>query len=87
MTVMVDRLSMCLPNIKWKGNEYCHLFADSVTELHLFAEKLGLKGERFQDYSKLPHYDLTNDMRIKAIKIGAIEVGRKEVVEYMKKEW
>ena len=56
----------------WKGKKWCHLFADSVDELHGFAEKMGLKRGWFQD-KRVPHYDLTESKRSIALKQGAIE--------------
>lgn len=52
------------------GNHWCHLFADTVEELHEFARKLGLRKSWFQDRS-LPHYDLTPNKRRQALSVGA----------------
>ena len=36
-----------------------HLVADTLQELHEFAEKVGLKRKWFQDHKDHPHYDIT----------------------------
>lgn len=62
----------------------CHLFADTIDELHVFALKIGMKIEWFQDKKKLPHYDLTPDRRARAVRAGAREVSKYELVEFMR---
>ena len=54
-----------------KYNKCCHLFADTLQELHQFAKQLGLKIELFQNRINLPHYDITQNKRKLAIKYGA----------------
>ena len=62
-----------------------HLIADSVTELHLFAETLGLRREWFQEHDKHPHYDLTTPrMRAKAVVCGAVLVSSREILRLSK---
>lgn len=51
----------------------CHLVADTVEELQEFARRLGMKAEWFQDH-RVPHYDVSMQMREKAVSLGAIEV-------------
>ncbi len=70
--VYVDRLM----KTGFFGGKSCHLTADNVTELKLFAcGKLGLKvsniHERGKDSSL--HFDLTPRMRELAIQRGALE--------------
>lgn len=52
----------------------CHLTADSMAELHEFAERIGLRREWFQEDSVEPHYDLTPRRRRRALKEGAVFV-------------
>lgn len=47
-----------------------HLIADTLTELHEFAQSLGLKREWFQPKS-YPHYDLFRGKPKLALKGGA----------------
>lgn len=51
----------------------CHLFADSVDELHAFAAGLGLLRRWFQRHRVCDHYDLTPAKRALALRLGAIE--------------
>lgn len=87
MAVYVDPIMTCLPNPRWKWDKSCHLIADSLDELHGFAKRLGLRYEWFQrdkangGSSTLPHYDLTVGKRAEAVRIGAIELTREQMVE------
>ena len=60
-----------------------HMVADSLEELHLFAETIGLKRHFFEGVRKgHPHYDLTNKtIMSKAIENGATIVSSKKVLE------
>jgi hypothetical protein len=60
----------------------CHMFAgpeDPLEELHVFAERIGLKRRWFQEKST-PHYDLTPARRRAAVAAGAVELDRKAAV-------
>lgn len=71
--IYVDSLKECTPKKGWRWTSYCHMFADSLEELHEFASKIGMRRNWFQD-KKLPHYDLTAKRRTVAVSLGAIEV-------------
>lgn len=58
----------------------CHLYADSLDELHKFALKLGMKRSWFQEHDLCPHYDLVPAKRTKAIQLGAIEHDNEKAV-------
>jgi hypothetical protein len=75
MAVYVDNLS----DWGWRHGRSCHMIADSVTELLEFAESIGLRREWFQPNSS-PHFDLTEDARTAAVKMGAIELDRRAFV-------
>lgn len=64
-----------------------HMVADSLIELHDFANKIGLKRHYFHGVRKKhPHYDLTNStIYIKAIEAGAITVTSKEIINVCNK--
>lgn len=82
MSVYVDPLIACLPNRRWRYTQSCHLFADTVEELHAFAARLGLLHSWFQHRpGRLPHYDLTKGMRARAVAMGATELtDRMEII-------
>lgn len=61
------------PRARRLGHRWCHLFADSLPELHAFAQRIGLDTGWFQD-RRLPHYDLTPMRRIAAVQAGAVEI-------------
>ena len=78
MTVMVDELQV------WGHAKHrcfkdgsAHLTADTVEELHAFAERLGLRRAWFQPRSS-PHYDLSPAKRAKALVLGAVFVSARE---------
>ena len=49
MTIYVDELFTAPHSPRWPYTQACHLFTDgSEEELHVFAEKLGLKRAWFQ---------------------------------------
>lgn len=74
MTVYVD------PLVKWGGSKSfcwkksCHLMADTLTELHDFASRLRMKRSWFQKHRSVAHYDLTENKRKQAVRMGAQEV-------------
>ncbi|MFZ6768033.1 DUF4031 domain-containing protein [Undibacterium sp. Di26W] len=74
MAVYVDRARYEL-----RGELWCHMVADSIDELHAFAKSLGLRKDWFQSTS-FPHYDLTVFFREKALYLGAIEGGRRQII-------
>jgi hypothetical protein len=75
MAVYVDKLV----DYSWRHGPSCHLIADSVEELITFAVELGLRAEWFQPRSS-PHFDLTREGRIAAVRHGAIELNNREFV-------
>jgi len=57
--------------IPYHGKLFCHLVADSIPELHAFAEKISIKCCWFH---KGDHYDLNSAQRELAVQAGAREV-------------
>lgn len=68
---------------------------DSLIELHLFAERLGLKRRWFQNHAKYPHYSLCRRTKEgiykpykykieQAIELGAVPVTSRELIKSMK---
>jgi len=60
------------------------MLADTVDELHMMADKLGLKREWFQPKST-PHYDICQAKRKKAIEFGAIEIDMHQTAALIKR--
>ena len=84
VSVYVDAL------IVWGGDEAprcfrhkpsCHLYADTLEELHAFALRIGMRRAWFQNHPTVKHYDLTAPKRQKAIALGAIEHDRRQSVD------
>lgn len=75
MAVYVDNA-----RIPWRGKLWCHLVADSVDELHLFASRLGLRRSWFQKFATYPHYDVTVECRKNALALGAFEGTRPQII-------
>ncbi len=78
MSIYVDPISKCAKKAgfsRWRWDESCHMFADSLEELHRFAAMIGMKRSWFQmGRTGIPHYDLTRRRRVEAVKAGAIEL-------------
>jgi len=73
MAVYVDRLMNHGWVLRGRNVPNCHMFADSIEELHAMAETIGMKRSWFQDKPRFPHYDLTASRRESAIAHGAID--------------
>lgn len=82
--IYVDRL-FSHPGAPRLFRQSCHLIADTEAELHDFAvDRLKMKREWFQP-KPFPHYDLTPNRRIAAVKYGAVEVTNRELVRHMRR--
>lgn len=62
----------------------CHMFADTLPELHAMASAIGMDRAWFQPLS-FPHYDVSLSRRAAAIQRGAIEVDRRAGYEIRKR--
>ena len=71
MTVYVDDAVTL-----WRGRRWAHLMADTLDELHAMAERLGVPRRAFQDKRSGAHYDLTEDLRGQALRLGAVAISR-----------
>ena len=83
MSVYVDPIGEWGTSAAWRWNKSCHMFADTEDELHVIAQRIGLKRAWFQNSPSMPHYDLTESKRRQAIKAGAQEVEWKFMAEFM----
>jgi Protein of unknown function (DUF4031) len=80
MSVYVDDWRQ-LATVGATTSRWSHMTADSTEELQAFAAKLGLPNRAFQQKRNNPvydHYDLTEELREKAISLGAVPVGWRE---------
>ena len=83
MTVYVDDMRKPVRLNRFVAN-WSHLYADTSEELAVFAFKLGLKPEWLQYAgSWKEHYDVTDEKRQLAIKLGAVPVTYRETGVYM----
>lgn len=62
------------------GQRWSHLVADSLEELHNFAELLALPRRWFHAAAKYPHYDVTASVRQRALLVGAQPGTRRQVI-------
>lgn len=79
MTVYVDRARNPLGRMVM-----CHMIADSYLELIQMAKAIGMRHEWFQRGS-FPHFDVSVSRRAKAVRLGAVEVDRRELVRIMRR--
>lgn len=61
-----------------------HMYADSLSELHAMARRLGLKRKWFQDHATLKHYDLTETRRRQAVTAGVIEHTSEQLKDFIR---
>lgn len=82
MTVYVDSMRAPL-----RGMIVCHMLADTDEELHAMAQAIGMDRRRHQKAgTPHSHYDIPWDKRGLAIELGAVEIGRREVGELIRKK-
>jgi hypothetical protein len=79
MTVYVDDAKN-----EFRGMIMSHMIADTVDELHQMADDLGLFRAWYQPKS-FPHYDVTPRVSQQAIRLGAIAVTQRELVEVIRR--
>jgi len=76
MAVLVDQAIW-----NWRGRRWAHMVSDvSYEELHVFAESLGIPRRAFQG----DHYDVPEDYRAEAIRLGALEVDARVLVRRLR---
>lgn len=80
MAIYVDFVS-----IEFKGYKWCHMLADSLQELHEFADLIEVDKRLFHKKASYPHYDITTQMREAALENGAIKASRKQIIDAAKK--
>jgi hypothetical protein len=76
MAVLVDQAIW-----NWRGRRWAHMVSDvSYDELHAFAESLGIPRRAFQG----DHYDVPEDYRTEAIRLGAHAVDARVLVRRLR---
>ncbi|QNP41668.1 DUF4031 domain-containing protein [Lysobacter solisilvae (ex Woo and Kim 2020)] len=68
----------------WRGQRWAHLMADTLDELHAMAARLGIPRRAFQDKASGAHYDVTAELRERAIALGAQAISRHRERELVK---
>lgn len=82
MTVYVDGAENALGRMVM-----CHMLADTRDELFAMADRIGVARRWYQGFEKAscPHFDIAKSKRELAVKAGAVELGRHELVAVMKR--
>ena len=75
MAVFVDNAA-----VPYRGKARYHLMADTLAELHAFAQTAGIKRCWFHNTRGHPHYDITSEQRSAALELGAQAVTTKALV-------
>ena len=75
MAVYVDRA-----RVQFKEKLRCHLMADTLEELHIFAQNMNIDARLFHRNASYPHYDITLEMRMFVIAHGAIDADRRTII-------
>lgn len=60
----------------WRGQRWAHLMADTLIELHALAQRLEIPRRAFQNKTSGAHYDVTAELRERAIALGAVPISR-----------
>jgi len=81
VTIYVDALQVYGhgPRFARQGGS-CHLVATTHEELHAFAERLGLRRAWHQLHRLASHYDIAASVRVRAVRLGAVEIAGREMV-------
>lgn len=81
MSVYVDPIMNHGGSDSFPWAKSCHMYADSLDELHAIAATIGMRRSWFQD-KRVPHYDLTTSRRAAARRAGAIAHTREQAVAF-----
>ncbi len=85
MAVYVDPILRHGGSKSFRWPRSCHMYADTLEELHAMAQAIGMKREWFQNDADHPHYDLVPARRIRAVELGAIEHDRYQAVDFWRR--
>lgn len=66
----------------------CHMWADSIDELHAMADALGMRREWLHapPDAKWPHYDVSRSRKMMAISKGAVLTDRLGFIEFIARQ-
>ncbi|KVD71816.1 hypothetical protein WK57_30465 [Burkholderia ubonensis] len=82
MTVYVDDMRAAYGRMKM-----CHMVADTDEELHAMAARIGVARRHHQKPGTVhSHYDVCMSMRVRAVKLGAVEIDRRKLAEIIKRK-
>ena len=79
--IYVSGIYKCIRTKKWRYDEISYMIADTLAELHLKAQKLGLQRKWFTGYC----YNLTVSRRALVIRAGAEVL--EDVGKFTEKTW
>jgi hypothetical protein len=79
MTVYVDDMNQSYTNRFRRKLIMSHMMADTVEELHVMADKIGVNRRWFQSPDREPHYDICKSKKEQAIQEGAISITHKQL--------
>lgn len=82
MAVYVDQLRQYPEKVKGY-DKWCHLVADSLSELMAFSCRIGLRSTWLQT-NNYPRFDLTEGKRVQALKMGATEINDETLVKIIR---
>lgn len=60
----------------YRGMLMCHMLADTLSELHAMADKIGIARRHFQADASTPHYDICKSKRALAVRYETVEIDR-----------
>ncbi|MEK8033146.1 DUF4031 domain-containing protein [Ideonella sp. DXS29W] len=82
MAVYVDNM-----RAPFRGRLMCHMVADTDDELHEMADRLGLPRRSHQKPgTPHSHYDITVEARAVALQLGALDIGRRQLVMLIRRK-
>lgn len=82
MAVYVDAIQEWGARPGFRYSRSCHMYADTLAELHAMAAAIGMRREWFQDRDGFPHYDLVPSRRMRAVELGAVQHTRYQMVQF-----
>lgn len=85
MSVYVDDLKKYPTTFRLFKNGSCHMYADTLEELHEMAVLIGMKRSWFQSNGTLPHYDLVKQRRDAAVVAGAVDTDTAHLRGFMRR--